>query len=100
VFERIVDMLHCHASQFYEWLPYNSGVADQVPVDQAGRRTWLARQIRQRLGRRADKYRELLIARYGPERGAAVQVAEAFEACEYGAPLDAEGLRRLFALGE
>jgi LmbE family N-acetylglucosaminyl deacetylase len=100
VFDRIVDMLHCHASQFYEWLPYNSGVADQVPVDQAGRRTWLARQIRQRLGRRADKYRELLIARYGPERGAAVQVAEAFEACEYGAPLDAEALRRLFALGE
>src|SRR5215467_3773567 len=23
VVERIVDMLHCHTSQFYEWLPYN-----------------------------------------------------------------------------
>src|SRR5882672_1812600 len=31
VVERIVDMLHCHTSQFYEWLPYNMGVADRMP---------------------------------------------------------------------
>src|SRR5207245_10159118 len=42
VVERIVHMLHCHTSQFYEWLPYNSGVADQVPSDESGRRAWLA----------------------------------------------------------
>src|SRR5207237_2237339 len=27
--EKIVDMLHCHASQFYEWLPYNGKHIDQ-----------------------------------------------------------------------
>jgi N-acetylglucosamine malate deacetylase 1 len=100
VIERVVDMLHCHASQFYEWLPYNMGVAREVPGDDAGRRGWLARQTRERLARRADRFRHLLIARYGQERGAAVEFAEAFEACEYGAPLDAAALRRLFTFGE
>jgi LmbE family N-acetylglucosaminyl deacetylase len=100
VVERIVDMLHCHSSQFYEWLPYNTGIADQVPADDAGRRDWLAAQTRDRLRARALKYRELLRERYGRERGDMVQYAEAFEACEYGAPLDDAAVRRLFTLGE
>src|SRR5262245_37913250 len=45
VFERIIDMLHCHVSQFYEWLPYNVGRLDQVPKGDAERRQWLAEQI-------------------------------------------------------
>ena len=100
VVERIVDMLHCHTSQFYEWLPYNSGVADQVPSDERGRRAWLAEQTYQRLRRRADRFRDHLIERYGQQRGPRVQFAEAFEGCEYGAPLDAAAIRRLFTLGE
>ena len=28
VIEQKIDMLHCHVSQFYEWLPYNSGTLD------------------------------------------------------------------------
>jgi LmbE family N-acetylglucosaminyl deacetylase len=100
VVERIVDMLHCHESQFYEWLPYNNGTADQVPHDAAGRRRWLAAQTQDRLRVRAVKYRESLRQRYGRERGDMVQFAEAFEACEYGAPLDEAAVRRLFSLGE
>jgi N-acetylglucosamine malate deacetylase 1 len=96
VIEQMVSMLHCHTSQFYEWLPYNQGILDQVPANEAARREWLAGQVRQRLRARADKYRERLRVAYGPERGAAVQYAEAFEACEYGAPLDEAALRRLF----
>ena len=96
VLESIVSMLHCHTSQFYEWLPYNQGVLDQVPADDAARRAWLAGQTRQRLRARADKYRDELRRAYGPARGAAVEYAEVFEACEYGAPLDEAARRRLF----
>jgi LmbE family N-acetylglucosaminyl deacetylase len=99
VLDQIVAMLHCHASQFYEWLPYNGGYLDQVPADDAGRRAWLAEQTRERLRPRADRYRDLLVRIYGTGRGAAVEYAEVFEACEYGAPLDAAARRRLFPFG-
>src|SRR5262249_34435895 len=96
VLDRIVAMLHCHQSQFYEWLPFNQGRLHEVPQDDAARRAWLLAQTRQRLRRRADRYREMLIRTYGAERGSRVECAEAFEACEYGAPLDEATRERLF----
>src|SRR5262249_46287221 len=73
VIEQIADMLHCHQSQFYEWLAYNHGWTDQLPADDKGRREWLGGQIRARLRPRADKYRDLLVKQYGPERGAKIE---------------------------
>lgn len=96
VVDRIVAMLHCHTSQFYEWLPYNSGVEHEVPKEESARRTWLGSQVRGRLRRQANRFRDLLIKNYGPERGGCVEYAEAFEPCEYGAPLDDAARRRLF----
>src|SRR5262249_14353025 len=96
VLDQIVAMLHCHQSQFYEWLPYNGGCLDQVPADEAARRDWLATQVRARLRSMADRYRDLLAARYGLQRGTAIEYVEAFEACEYGAPLDEAARERLF----
>ena len=95
VLDEIVAMLHCHASQFYEWLPYNTGAVDQVPATDAERRDWLAAQVRTRLKRQADRFRSLLDAFHGTGRGA-VEYAEVFESCEYGAPLDDAARRRLF----
>jgi len=88
VFETIVDMLQCHVSQFFEWLPYNMGVADQLPADAKGRRAWLHDWFAGKLRRQADRYRELLVKIYGEEHGRRIEYAEAFEPCEYGSPLD------------
>jgi LmbE family N-acetylglucosaminyl deacetylase len=96
VIDKVVDMLHCHASQFYEWLAYNHGYQDRLPADEKGRKAFLADVTRARLRGRAERFRKLLIDLYGPERGAKVEYAEAFEGCEYGAPLDAAARARLF----
>lgn len=96
VIERIIDMLDCHVSQFYEWLPYNQRCENQVPAEPQPRRAWLGEQVRARLRRQANRFRAVLVERYGQERGEQVEYAEGFEACEYGAPLDDEARRRLF----
>jgi LmbE family N-acetylglucosaminyl deacetylase len=96
VLDKIVAMLHCHTSQFYEWLPYNTGTLREVPAAEADRRAWLAEQIHERLRRRANHFRDLILDQYGLQRGAQVEYIEAFEACEYGAPLDDATRRRLF----
>jgi LmbE family N-acetylglucosaminyl deacetylase len=96
VVDKVVDMLACHASQFYDWLPYNKHYDEKLPADPQDRWAWLERQYRKRLAPRADKYRELLVQTYGEDRGRAVTLVEAFEPCEYGSPLDEQARRRLF----
>jgi N-acetylglucosamine malate deacetylase 1 len=95
-FDRMVAMLHCHESQFYEWLPYNAGQPEQVPQGDDARRAWLAGRMRQRIEPLADRYRDLLVKTYGAERGGRVRLIEAFEVSEYGAPLDPASRARLF----
>ncbi|MFH1569410.1 MAG: PIG-L deacetylase family protein [Gemmatimonadota bacterium] len=96
VMDRKLDMLHCHASQMYEWLPYNRGQLDQVPAGDAERRAWMGEQRRRYFAATAERYRSRLVELYGEARGRQVRCAEAFETCEYGAPLTAELRRRLF----
>ncbi len=96
VLEKKLDMLHCHESQMYEWLPYNAGVLDQVPESPDERRQWMAERRSRGFKAIADKYREVLINLYGEERGKDIQYAEAFEGCEYGASLTEESKPILF----
>ncbi len=72
-FDKLVGMLHCHQSQFYEWLPYNAGYLDQVPAGDAERRVWLDERISRRIRPLADRYREQLIQCYGPDRGTKIR---------------------------
>jgi N-acetylglucosamine malate deacetylase 1 len=95
-FDRLVAMLHCHQSQFYEWLPYNAGFLEQVPTEDRARAQWLAERLRARIRPLADRYRDLVIRIYGQERGGRIRLIEAFEVSEYGAPLDANARARLF----
>ncbi len=94
--EQKVDLLHAHASQVYEWLPYVGGYLDQVPAEPSERRAWLRQSLDRRLRRDAERFRDKLLARYGPAAGSRVQYAEAFEWCEYGAPRTEAALARLF----
>lgn len=95
-FDRLVGMLHRHQSQFYEWLPYNAGIADQVPATDVERRDWLAGRIRERIQPLANRYRDLVVQTYGEKAGERITCIEAFEVSEYGAPLNAEAGARLF----
>jgi LmbE family N-acetylglucosaminyl deacetylase len=94
--DQLVAMLDCHASQFYEWLPYNAGHLAEVPRSDTERRAWLAERVRKRIEPWARRCRDLVLRTYGPERGPQVRYVEAFEVSEYGAPLDAAAHRRLF----
>ncbi|MDQ2688163.1 MAG: PIG-L family deacetylase [Armatimonadota bacterium] len=91
-----VGAMACHVSQFFEWLPYNAGTQHEVPDDEAARRAWLHVRWHPFLGGIAERFRSELIARYGAEHGSQVQYAEAFEWCEYGAPLTPETIKQLF----
>jgi LmbE family N-acetylglucosaminyl deacetylase len=100
VIELKLEMLHCHTSQMYEWLPFNAGVLHEVPLADRERRAWLAERRLPAFRAIADRYRDLLIKLYGEERGRRIQYAEAFEACEYGAPLTPEKIPVLFPFFE
>jgi LmbE family N-acetylglucosaminyl deacetylase len=89
--ETIVAMLASHASQFFDWLPYNLGVTDQVPNDTPGRTTWLHNWYASVVRQRAERYRDQLL-----ERAAATDFIEMFEISEYARPLDAALRERLF----
>ena len=91
-----IDMFHHHTSQAYEWVPWTQELLDQVPKGDAARRKWLFDQWAPRYAAVADRFRSQLVERYGQAKGEKVRYAEAFEGCEYGAPLDAEAIERFF----
>jgi LmbE family N-acetylglucosaminyl deacetylase len=94
VFQKKIDMLDAHVSQFYEWLPWTVGSLDQVPKDPVERKKWLATQpMAARMT--ATEWRDALNKRYGAE-AARVQHVEAFEITEYGRQPTEEEIRKLF----
>lgn len=93
VVDKKVDALDAHVSQVYEWLAWHSGVLDQVPADPVARKAWLKKT---RMRPPSSSVREALVKWYGAEAAAKVQVAEAFEVCEYGTRPDEAMLRKLF----
>lgn len=93
VWDRKIDALDAHQSQFYEWLPWVDGVADQVPADPAERRQWLD-ETWSRVP--CGNVRAALERRYGVEKTRQIQHAEAFELCEYGRQASAAELEAMF----
>jgi hypothetical protein len=92
VFDKKIDMMDAHVSQFYEWLPWVDGILDSVPKDSGARKAWL----RKTRAHPTAAVRAALTKWYGPDKAKAVQYAEAFEVCEYGARPDDAMIRKLF----
>jgi LmbE family N-acetylglucosaminyl deacetylase len=95
-FEKKMDALDAHVSQFYEWLPWVDRRLDEVPEDPAARREWLVNWRGQ--PSITPEMRESLLKWYGPEGAARVVHAEAFEIAEYGHQPSEEDILRLFPM--
>src|SRR5436305_1441351 len=94
VFDKKIDMLDAHASQFYEWLPWTEGKLEQVPKDPAVRKKWLATWPSAARELQPD-WRQILEKRYGAQ-AASIQHAEAFEITEYGHQPSEKEIRKMF----
>lgn len=98
-FDQKLDGIHELASQHYEGGANGSEehLASVPPEsDEAGRRAWLRKRWEGRQGTEANRYRDLLVKFYGPEKGKAVRFAETFEICEYGRRPSMEEIKKLF----
>jgi len=94
-FNKKMEALDAHQSQFYEWLPWTSGRLADVPTSEEDRMEFL---INIWSGTVSPDVRESLKKWYGPQKGENIKYAEAFEICEYGKqPTDSE-LRVLFPM--
>jgi LmbE family N-acetylglucosaminyl deacetylase len=95
VFQRKIDVLDSHVSQFYEWLPWVDHTLESVPKDAAARKQWLAQT---RGPKMTPETRRSLEKWYGADRAARINVAEAFELCEYGYQPKEDELKKLFPM--
>lgn len=111
VYDTKVRMKACHASQYFEWLPWLDGNLDMVPDDEQGRLTYVRsplldgnelanKAIKQSRGEKGQyritqQYQELLYSRYG-NQAKHVVFSEAFEASEYGNTVDEAAIEKLF----
>ena len=94
-----------NVSQVYQWLPYTFG--EEAPADPKERFEWLkgmnitadttdkevmaaTRGYAVDYAKVAARFRKELIKKYGRKRGRKIRYAEAYELCEYGAPLTEE----------
>ena len=95
--DTVFDLLSCHESQMFEWLPHNHGLTESAPSDVSGCRALLRQFYESRVTDIADQFREQLIDQFGPEHGKSLQHVEAFEISEYAAPLKEADRKRFFA---
>jgi LmbE family N-acetylglucosaminyl deacetylase len=93
VWERKVNAMDAHVSQFYEWLPWVDHRLHEVPKDPAERKQWLSGMRVQRL---SDAARATLARRYGADKPGAIKYTESFELCEYGKQPSLADLDKIF----
>ena len=89
VMESVLAGIDCHASQFYEWLPYNMGILATVPTDSGERKALMTEWFQGGYALKAEKF-------VGRVTDPSVVFVEAFEISEYGAKLTDDRRQLLF----
>lgn len=95
VIDKKIDAMDAHVSQFYEWLPWIGGYADEVPSGSAERKTWLREK---RWGSVSPALVPALEKWYGNPKASQATYVEAFEVCEYGSRPSEADIKRLFPM--
>lgn len=98
--ESAARMLACHRSQVFEWLAYHDDCLETIPDSEEGKLVWVRQWLEQYVGARAERYRQVLVERFGAERGQKIKHIEYYEISEYARQPDEEHLRRLFPVDE
>jgi N-acetylglucosamine malate deacetylase 1 len=94
VVEKKLLSWNAHASQFYEFAPWQKGILNEVPDDWTERRNFLIKHYEEDLFI-SQQMREWLVRWYGAERGHSFQFAEEFELPHFSRKPE-EGEWRLF----
>lgn len=100
-FEKKLDGLDAHTSQFYEWLPMISSIPDDIPEDDQGKRVWLEKWLdswNSDMGHLSDEIQDSLSKWYGSEKASEINRVESFEIAEYGHQPNESEIRRLFPM--
>jgi len=98
--DKIVAMLACQRSQVFEWLPYEEGVLETVPDDEAGQIEWLHGWYAKHMLLRTTHFRDEIFSIFGDNVGSEIKFAEVFEISEYGSAADSQRLAELFPGGK
>lgn len=87
-FDKKLDMLHQHASQFYEWLPWLHKIEHEVPIDECDQRDWLCSFYENcMVYPKLEPHKEKLIEQFGKVQTSRISHVEAFRFCQYGSNL-------------
>ena len=95
VYDKKIAAMDAHQSQFYEWLPWIGGYADQVPKGADERKKWLGLRSAVPV---TPEVRAVLEKFYGKQTASLAKHAEVFEICEYGSRPSEEEIRELFPM--
>ena len=91
----VVQMLACHESQVFEFLPYNRSIPGPVPVDIGERLEWLKSWYGARVAERSTHFAEA-VAAWRQVHDATPAYVEVYEISEYASQLTEEKKRALF----